>query len=301
MDKYSFQIVPPHSGKVRQLRIEGKNLKRLCIILVGFLLINAIALIFNVRHYFIKPGKYELKGVNAELLERLEIAETRAESLSMFFDQLLSKSSVICEIADIEPIDRSKMSYGIGGPMLNKRNPNEHILVSRIRDIDRKLDSLIIYAREENERLQKAKSIFENKKNLIAYTPTILPMHGFISSTFGKRIDPFTGSFKMHEGIDICGKKGTPIKATADGRVAFAGWYYGYGNCVRIDNPYYQTFYAHLNAIKVQVGQKVKRGDIIGTCGGTGSTTGIHLHYEVRIAGKPQNPKNYILPNVVVD
>ncbi len=115
------------------------------------------------------------------------------------------------------------------------------------------------------------------------------------TSSFGRRSDPFGRGSRMHEGTDIAGPYGTPIYATAEGTVIHAGWQNGYGRLVKIQHAYgIETRYAHMSQIRVQVGQKVSRGDRIGDMGNSGRSTGTHLHYEVRIGGTAVNPMTFI-------
>jgi murein DD-endopeptidase MepM/ murein hydrolase activator NlpD len=112
------------------------------------------------------------------------------------------------------------------------------------------------------------------------------------TSGYGVRSDPFRGGAAMHAGIDLAGPMGTPIYATADGQVTSAGWNSGgYGNLIKVDHGRgIETRYGHLSQILVHPGQQVKRGQLIARMGSTGRSTGSHLHYEVRIDGKPVNP-----------
>ena len=115
------------------------------------------------------------------------------------------------------------------------------------------------------------------------------------TSSFGGRDDPLGAGRRTHEGLDMAAGHNTPIHATADGVVAFAGRQSGYGNIVKIRHEFgLETRYAHLASINVKVGQKVSRGDKIGGMGSTGRSTGTHLHYEVRLDGKAMNPMTYI-------
>ena len=113
-----------------------------------------------------------------------------------------------------------------------------------------------------------------------------------LQSSFGVRSDPFSGRAAMHAGIDLSGPIGTPIYATADGTVSRAGWNAGgYGNLVELDHGKgISTRFGHLSALFVSAGQRVTRGQQIGRMGSTGRSTGSHLHYEVRIDGRPVNP-----------
>ncbi|WP_299669914.1 M23 family metallopeptidase [uncultured Ruegeria sp.] len=115
------------------------------------------------------------------------------------------------------------------------------------------------------------------------------------TSGYGTRRDPKTGGRRMHNGADFAGATGTDIFATADGVVTHAGWQSGFGRLVKIKHAFgIETLYAHNTKIRVKVGQRVSRGDHIADMGSTGRSTGTHLHYEVRVNGKPVNPMTYI-------
>lgn len=133
----------------------------------------------------------------------------------------------------------------------------------------------------------------------MAATPLGYPRISSFTSFFGYRSDPFdSGSAEFHPGIDFKGQKGDGVKCTATGTVVFAGWYGGYGKCIRIQHiGGLETLYGHLSRIDVKVGQKVEVGDHIGAVGSTGHSTGTHLHYEVRKNGKPVNPVKYLTVN----
>jgi murein DD-endopeptidase MepM/ murein hydrolase activator NlpD len=121
------------------------------------------------------------------------------------------------------------------------------------------------------------------------------PLNGSVSSPFGYRIHPILGVRKLHTGIDINGSTGAPIVASADGRVILAQTYGGYGRAVVIDHGGgMSTLYAHQSAIGVAAGQVVTRGQVIGYVGCSGSCTGPHLHYEVRLDGVPVDPMQYL-------
>jgi murein DD-endopeptidase MepM/ murein hydrolase activator NlpD len=115
------------------------------------------------------------------------------------------------------------------------------------------------------------------------------------TSGYGYRRDPKTGGRRMHNGSDFAGPHGTDIFATADGVVTHAGWQRGFGKLVKIRHEFgIETLYAHNTNIRVKVGQRVSRGDHIADMGSTGRSTGTHLHYEVRVNGRPVNPMIYI-------
>ncbi len=134
----------------------------------------------------------------------------------------------------------------------------------------------------------------ENLFNL-ASLPSLWPVLGVVTSSFGEREDPFNGEGAFHKGIDIATSIGSPIRATADGTVIIAGMANGYGREVRIDHGHgVQTIYGHMSAFAVTSGEDVKRGEIIGYVGSSGRSTGPHLHYEVLIHDTPVNPHKYL-------
>jgi murein DD-endopeptidase MepM/ murein hydrolase activator NlpD len=125
--------------------------------------------------------------------------------------------------------------------------------------------------------------------------PSLWPVRGQITSRFGARRDPWDDEPSHHFGIDIQAKYGLPVTATGDGRVIFAGRDAGYGRLVILDHGAdIDTFYAHLSAIYVREGQRIRRGEPIGAVGASGRATGTHLHYEVRVAGSPVDPRRYL-------
>ncbi len=128
------------------------------------------------------------------------------------------------------------------------------------------------------------------------FMPTLSPvLDGWFSSNFGYRIDPFTGQQSMHEGIDFPAETGTPIVATASGKVIFADWHPAYGKMIEIDHGNgLVSRYAHTSAMHVKEGDFVVRGQKIAAVGSTGRSTGPHLHFEVRLNGVPQNPARFL-------
>lgn len=120
------------------------------------------------------------------------------------------------------------------------------------------------------------------------------PCSGRITSPFGYRADPFTGTKRFHSGVDIANQEGTPVGAAADGIVIWTGWAGGYGKRVVIDHGSFRTAYAHLKEILVKPGQEVKGGDVVGLMGSTGRSTGPHLHFEVIVDGEYVDPEGFL-------
>ncbi|WP_290442814.1 DUF5930 domain-containing protein [Rhodovulum tesquicola] len=182
-------------------------------------------------------------------------------------------------------IDRVRQGYGgVGGPLVQisastKGDYTPSADELRAQSLLHKMDELNLY-RIAAEKLPFAQPV----KSAYRFT-----------SPFGERRHPITGARSMHEGVDFASSHGTPIHATADGVVVKAGWQSGYGRLVTIRHDFgLETRYAHMSKIRVNEGQRVSRGDLIGDMGSTGQSTGTHLHYEVRVDGKPVNPMTYI-------
>jgi murein DD-endopeptidase MepM/ murein hydrolase activator NlpD len=146
--------------------------------------------------------------------------------------------------------------------------------------------------------LMALKSRFTRRLQPAIARPSIWPLDGRLMGVFGSRLDPFSGEGEreFHKGVDICAPTGTAVRATADGIVVHAqATFGGYGRLVIIDHGGgYQTYYAHLSRITVQVGQEVRRAEVVGAVGTSGRVTAPHLHYEVRIGGGPVNPYNFM-------
>jgi murein DD-endopeptidase MepM/ murein hydrolase activator NlpD len=127
------------------------------------------------------------------------------------------------------------------------------------------------------------------------YTPSIWPVLGHITDSFGERLDPFSGEGAFHTGVDVSADYGAPVHATADGIVVSADQHTGYGRVVILDHGFgLTTWYAHLSAYSVISGTRVKRGEVIGYAGISGRSTGPHVHYEVRMNNAPVNPWRYM-------
>ncbi len=133
------------------------------------------------------------------------------------------------------------------------------------------------------------------ERSFLASTPSLWPTRGWLTSGFGVRLDPASAESSMHRGLDIAAPSGAPVLAPADGTVLYAGVDDAYGKVLVIDHGFgVVTRYGHLQEIFVAPGDRVKRGARIAAVGNTGRSTGPHLHYEVRVAGIPENPRWFL-------
>lgn len=142
---------------------------------------------------------------------------------------------------------------------------------------------------------RKVNEVYNEQMLLTAYTPSIWPVPGAPSRGFGANVDPWTGDFAHHSGIDIPTPYGQRVQASAAGVVVFSGYRGDYGHLVIIDHKFgLSTYYGHLMRASVRTGQTVRRHDVIGYVGSTGRSTGPHLHYEVRVNNSPVNPYKFL-------
>ncbi len=147
---------------------------------------------------------------------------------------------------------------------------------------------------ESMESVAGIRTYIAQQKDIYLATPAGWPVPGRISSGYGTREHPLSGSQKFHSGVDISIPEGTRVKATADGIVSYAGWSAGSGHTVVIEHGRgFSTAFAHNQRNLVRVGQKVRRGDVIALSGSTGLSTGPHVHYEIWKNGRHVNPNAY--------
>jgi len=183
-------------------------------------------------------------------------------------------------------IEQIRNSYSGSGGLFDPSSLNNHKDIDQFYNSKKSSEDLLEIIGELNLYRIAAETI-----------PISVPVQSSnrFTSGFGPRKDPLKGTRAMHHGADFAAPKGTPIYATANGVVSYAGWYGGYGLLVIIKHGFgYETRYAHNSRIRVKAGQRVSRGDRISDMGSTGRSTGSHLHYEVRKNNKPINPMNYI-------
>lgn len=245
-----------------------------------------------------------LSRANSELKETLSQMENKVQSIEKKVKYIEKNDDDLRIFMDLPEIDSDVRQLGRGGlsqePLssysaVSKDGKNEAVEVKQLLDnLSQRVDLAI---ESRNEIIKK----YDEDLTRLEHTPSIRPvMGGRVISIFGKRKDPFTGSIRMHEGIDIAAARGTDIYATADGTVSEAITRYqpnsGYGQMVLIDHGYgIQTRYGHLSKILVKPGQKITRYTVIGRVGDTGRSTGPHLHYEVINNTERSNPAWYII------
>ncbi|MFN3966351.1 MAG: M23 family metallopeptidase [Endomicrobiia bacterium] len=216
--------------------------------------------------------------------------------------QVKEKDQQLRELLDMKTKKAivTQKNTGQGGPSPSEQLYFQKLLERKVHELS--VQDLYLQAKALREETRKQLASIEEINGFISYqralynaTPNMWPCSGNLTSPYGFRVHPLTGNYEFHTGIDISNSQGTKIYATADGVVKYTGWAQGYGKLVVIEHGFgYETYYAHLWKILVKQGQKVLRGEVIGLMGETGTTTGIHLHYEVWVKGKLTNPKRFL-------
>jgi len=292
-------IIPGNTSRVRQLKFSRAFIAFMaCFFLLG---LGGVTILVH-KYLNLK------KTVPATRLLEREVAAQRGQiqafarkirklnSHMMALQQFEKKIRIVANLE--EPAWRDAL-FGIGGPIPEDLNlpasltENHSSLIRQMHAQTENLQELCLVEKQSFEELH---SYLQDRKSLLASTPAIRPARGWLSSSFGYRISPFTGLREFHRGIDIAAREGTPIIAPADGVVTFTGRKGGLGKLLVIDHGHGMvTRYGHLKKWLVKPGTRVKRGQKIALLGNTGRSTGPHLHYEVHLNGIPVNPLRYIL------
>jgi murein DD-endopeptidase MepM/ murein hydrolase activator NlpD len=251
-------------------------------------------------HYFDSPKEKALIRQITQKDLQFELMQKKLEQVSKVLDDIQERDDNIYRIIlEAEPISKTVREAGFGG--INRyeeleKTTNSALIVETAKNLDIISKRLYIQSKSYDEVIEKAL----NKEHLLACLPAIQPISNKsltrAASGYGWRIHPIYKIRKFHEGMDFTSPTGTEIYATADGIVAVIenNPDRGFGNMVTLDHGFgYRTVYAHMEGFNVKLGQKVKRGDVIGYVGSTGLSTAPHLHYEVHKYGKPVNPINF--------
>lgn len=239
-----------------------------------------------------------MEGMAERALDRAESISAEKKALMARNNEIFAKLEEAVSVS-MEPLDKMFREAGMSpDELLNQVRRGYSGQGGPLTPI--KLSTKGVEANADQDR---ANAILQgldrmNLYRLAAYkAPFAMPVKGSFrwTSGFGYRRDPKGAGTRMHEGTDMAGAYGLPIYATADGVVVHAGWDSGYGRLIKIKHEFgIETRYAHLSAIRVNVGDRVSRGDRIGDMGNSGRSTGTHLHYEIRIGGRAVNPMTFI-------
>lgn len=302
---FTVIIVPEATSRFRQIRIPSYLIRVLLVLgIIMFLSIPTVSYLLVKKYQHMKQVASGLPNVRKATEDQrflIEQYEHDISELRQMVSRLKLDNAKLMKIAGIEHVPDAPVNFiGMGGTDESElasivevfQKESEEAMVEKIDN----LAKLKVFALDQEALSQRLMEFFQDQKTLLASTPSIWPVKGWVTSGFGNRKSPFTGKKEFHPGLDIATKSGTPVVAPADGVVSFSGTKSGFGKVLVIDHGYgYTTFYGHCSALKKKVGEKVKRGDVVVLVGSTGRSTGPHLHYEVRVNGVAANPMTYIL------
>jgi len=285
---YTLIIVPHAKARFRRLHVSVRLTKWLAAL--GTVLVLAVSGIL-VHYVSITTEVYELRRLRTEnkaLRVKTEEYEQSAGRLRVKIDSLQNMVNKLGIMAGLERSLPDTRVGGVGGAV-GTESAAPALDPAALHAMDSSVSAL-------TERSARLEAFYRDQSVLLASTPSVWPVRGYLSATFGNRIDPFTGQRDFHTGIDISTPVGTKVQAPADGVVVSCGQKGGYGNSIIVDHGFgIVTRYGHLSGFNVKAGQRIKRGEVIGFVGDTGRSTGPHLHYEVWVRDQAQNPIHYIL------
>lgn len=268
--------------------------------------ILAVVFIIGFNTYFDSPKELMLKKENRELKLYYSLLEEEVGKMNSMLADLQQRDDNLYRIIfETEPVAPEIRKAGIGGSdryrnIREKGLNQEEMIINLHSKIDGLKRQLYVQSVSYDEVTDMAVKKEEYWASIPALQPILNENLNLLASGFGMRVHPILKVRKMHSGVDFAAPKGTPIYATGDGVVKEVKTVFGgYGKYIEIDHGFgFVTRYAHMNDFKVKKGQKVKRGDIIGTVGNTGSSTAPHIHYEVMKDGKFVNPVNYFFKDL---
>ena len=257
-----------------------------------------IATFFVMMYVIDSPRESQLQKENRLLQTQYEVLDLRLNNAMDILDDIQQRDENLYRaIFQAESIPESIRKSGFGGTNRYKQlmeASNSELVVSTTRKMDMLRKQLYVQSNSLEELIEMGKNQEERMKCIPAIQPISNKDLKQTASGYGMRIDPIYRTPHFHSGMDFSAKIGTDIYATGDGKVVYSAWKQGYGNCVIIDHGYgFKTLYGHMSKYKVRVGQRVTRGQVIGEVGNTGKSTGPHLHYEVIVRGRYDNPAKY--------
>ena len=283
----------------KRIELSGLNkLKRFFYFLIGSAFTGLIMVIIFFQ-FFDSPKEKRLNREINTLISQYDVVEDKLKQVELVLDDVQNRDDNIYRVIfEADPIPKSIRKAGYGG--VNRYENlkgfnNSELIINTSEKVDQISKQLYIQSKSFDDIIELAK----NKSDMLAALPAIQPVSNKnlsrMASGYGYRIHPIYKTRKLHTGMDFSAKTGTPIYATGDGKISkVRRSRRGYGNHVIIDHGYgYKTLYAHMQKYSVQKGQKVKRGEVIGYVGSTGTSVAPHLHYEVHKDGIKLNPVNF--------
>lgn len=306
---FTLMIMPETSAlEVRRMRI-SRRLLQFGVVTVAILLVASIVGAANSAYLWEQSHQNDqLRAENVALRARIENLDDQVQDLGEVVGEMKQFDAKLRALTMVSDPVRNLAIGPIGETGMVEQDAAEKEASNLRRDllagssagpaelVGTRLERVDAEARVVGKRVQELSVYLEGQRSILASTPSRRPAQGYVTSTYGMRVDPFTGLPQMHSGVDFSNNIGTRVTASGDGTVIYTGVLGAYGNIVEIDHGNgLVTKYAHLSKLEVKTGEKVNRGQVIGLMGNSGRSTGPHLHYEIRLRGVPQDPERFLL------
>jgi murein DD-endopeptidase MepM/ murein hydrolase activator NlpD len=294
--RYTIVLADRQTGAVRRLtiRLRPFAIASVAILLFPVVLGLGLRLSATAEVNMLRSSNSTLQQENSSFRAATAALTAQIESLQSAINDLGIRSTLDPVSARaMEKLPSAIKNRAEGGTSVAGASalPTPELNIASTSSLDQTFTLLRNLLGRLESHLHTVQKTVEQRESLMNATPSIWPVHGWLSAGYGMRSDPFNGSRDFHPGLDISADKGTPILATADGRVEQAAASGEYGNLVIVNHGYgIVTRYGHLSKFAVRAGREVKRGDVLGYVGATGRATGPHLHYEVLANGRLMNP-----------
>jgi murein DD-endopeptidase MepM/ murein hydrolase activator NlpD len=283
---------------VTKISLSGKLIYGL---IAGSILAVLLTLYIIYDYAGITRDRMELSRLRQQTAQQTKEMNELAIKIDQFADRMeeIKQFDKKLRILATEQIGQdAKTPLGIGGSNNDQMRLRQLIEEDReklVSGMHENIDRLNAEADEREMSFNELLRFLREQKSLLAATPSLWPVHGWVTSEFGMRRNPFGSGGEFHKGIDIASRAGKEIIAPADGFVLEAAYRTDDGNVVKIEHGYgISTSYAHLSKAAVKDGVQIRKGDVIGYVGDTGRSTGAHLHYSVFVNNVPVNPRKYL-------
>ena len=295
-DHFTLMIIPNRKSGVRKISVPKASLRN---ILIASIVVVLVTLYVIYDYASINRDRTELARLRTQTKEQSQQLRELGMKLDQFSDRMeeLRQFDKKIRVLAYETSKDKKLPLGVGGSDKETRikdllNKDHEEVITGMRNNIEKLNE---DAKDREKSFNELMVFLHEQKSILASTPSLWPVQGWVTSEFGARQSPFHSGVEFHKGLDISTRFGKEIIAPADGLVMNTGFDSQDGKFIKIEHGHgFSTAYLHLSRIAVKQGARVKKGDIIGNVGDTGRSTGSHLHYSVLVNNVQVNPRKYL-------
>lgn len=295
-DHFTLMIIPNRKSGVRKISVPKASLRN---ILIASIVVVLVTLYVIYDYASINRDRTELARLRTQTKEQSQQLRELGMKLDQFSDRMeeLRQFDKKIRVLAYETSKDKKLPLGVGGSdketrikdLLNK--DHEEVITGMRKNIEKLNED----AKDREKSFNELMVFLHEQKSILASTPSLWPVQGWVTSEFGARQSPFHSGVEFHKGLDISTRFGKEIIAPADGLVINTGFDSQDGKFIKIEHGHgFSTAYLHLSRIGVKQGARVKKGEIIGYVGDTGRSTGSHLHYSVLVNNVQVNPRKYL-------